>query len=80
MALVKATLQAAILAAFQKAQADKTAGSLTSLCADLATALDTYVKTATVTGVTSTPIPVTVILPAGTGGTTAAGTVTGTLS
>jgi hypothetical protein len=42
----------------------------------LATAIDDYIKSATVT--VAFPIPVTVAVPAGTGGTTAAGT--GTIS
>jgi hypothetical protein len=49
MALVKTTLETALNAAFQKAQADKTDGAQATLCSDLATAIDTYIKTATVT-------------------------------
>ena len=55
MALVKSVLQAALLAAFQKAEHDKTGQSQANLCDDLSTAIDTYIKTATVTGTCSTP-------------------------
>jgi len=50
MSLVKASLQAAILAAFQKqsAPSTNTATAQAQLAADLATAIDTYIKSATV--------------------------------
>ena len=70
MALVKSVLQAAILSAFQKAQNDKTEQAKINLCADLATAIDAYIKTATVT--------TTDITTCGAGAGT--GTGTGTLS
>ena len=70
MALVKSVLQASLTDAFNKAQLDKTSSSQTNLCADLATAIDAYIKTATVT--------TTDITTCGAGAGT--GTGTGTLS
>jgi hypothetical protein len=71
MALVPATLQAQLVAAFDKAQKDKTATSQSTLCQDLATAIDAYIKTATVT--VPLGVAVQVAVPAGTGATTAPG-------
>jgi len=66
MALVKATLESDLNAAFQKAQLDKTAGAQATLCSDLATLIDSYIKTGTITGTCATP--------------SGAGTITGTIS
>lgn len=63
MALVVSSLQAQILAAFKKAQSDQGDDqnkSLQLLAQDLATAIDAYIKTATVmsTGVGNMGAPV----------------------
>lgn len=69
MALVKATLKAAIVAAFQKqaaktAEGDDPAESAEQLASDIAEAVDAYIKTATVVSVVT--------------GTSPSGPVTGT--
>lgn len=69
MALVKATLKAAIMAAFQKqagkaAEGDDPAKSAEELASDIADAVDAYIKTATVVSVVT--------------GTSPSGPVTGT--
>jgi hypothetical protein len=77
MALVKATLQAELVSMLNEmtSETDQATG-IQNFAGKLATAIDNYIKTATVT--VAFPIPVQVAVPAGTGGTTAAGT--GTLS
>ena len=47
--LVPASLQATLISAFKKAQADKSDSAQANLCSDLANAIDAYIKTATVT-------------------------------
>ena len=49
MALIPATLAAQLEAAMRSAQLDPTPASQTKLAQDMATAIDTFVKTATVT-------------------------------
>ena len=73
MALNKPALEVAIFQAF-KDQTSKTSNpdaAISDLANKLASAIDTFVKTGTV----DSPIPVTVAVPAGTGGTTAPGTI-----
>lgn len=62
MALVKATLKAAIVAAFQKqasktAESDDPAASIEELAGDIADAVDAYIKTATVNSVVTGASP-----------------------
>jgi hypothetical protein len=77
MALVKATLQAELVSILNEMTLETNqATGIQNFADKLATAIDNYIKTATVT--VAFPIPVTVAVPAGIGGTTAAGT--GTIS
>ena len=50
MALVKATLQGQIIAAFNKAKASTDDSAMETLAADLATAIDAYIKSGQVVG------------------------------
>jgi hypothetical protein len=86
MALVPVTLQQQLSAAFKKQLADKSSKpevALETLSLDIATAIDAYIRTATVT-VTGTNAPGQVIAGAGggpapvVGSTTTPGVVTGT--
>jgi hypothetical protein len=78
MALVPSDLQASLNAAFTKAKNDKTSQAQANLCQDLATAFDTYIKSATITVATGIPVATAGTAVAQTGATTAPGT--GTLS
>jgi hypothetical protein len=55
MALVKSILKSSVKAAFLKAKNDKTDSALDALCEDLSTAIDAYIKSATVVGTCTTP-------------------------
>jgi len=76
MALVKATLEAAIFKAF-KDQQDKTDnpdGSLKNIAKQLATAIDNHIKSGTVTVAAGIPVSTAGSPTAQTGATTAPGT------